>query len=245
MRRTRFTHLATVAALATASLTLALAGSAPASAAQSDEAIANAGLITRADLPPGYTVSTDDDSGPDLDDAAKKIPACRAFVALTKTITKNTKDKPTEAEGQDFETLTDSFVGSETSVFATADAAIKGLTALKSPTMTRCFEPLMKTAVEASLAEVIEELPKKQRKAASQVDVTVTSESGPGEDGIKYHVVIEAGILGGTPLYMDLVFLRTGRATGFYSFGNLGAPPTATAATVLPPVMARMTAAQA
>src|SRR5262245_32480112 len=162
MRRIRFTHFATLAALATASLTLAVAGGAPASAAQPDDAIANAGLITRSDLPPVYVASTDDDSGPDIDAAARKIPACRKFAALTKAIKKNTKDKPTEAEGQDFETLTDSFVGSETSVFATTDAAVAAVTAMESPTMARCFEPLMKTAVEASLAEVVKQLPKSQ-----------------------------------------------------------------------------------
>jgi hypothetical protein len=218
-------------------------GVAPVGAAQSDDAIANAGLITQADLPVGYAPSTSsDDSDDDVDKAAKKIPACRALAALS---TKDAKRRTTDAKGEDFETAAHASATSEISVYAEQATAAATQSALESPKVERCFDPLMTAVLQKALAQGVKELPKSQRKSGRRLDVGVTTEPGPGEDAITYHLVVKFGFLAGIPVFVDFVFLRDGRAVGFYSFTEFGNPPTTTETNVLPKVVARMTAAQA
>src|SRR5262250_1858575 len=80
----------------------ALLGGSTADAAQTDEGIANSGLVVQTDLPAGYVPSTDDSDGPDLnfDKMAKTIPSCKALAALAALDSgkKSGKDE-TEDEG--------------------------------------------------------------------------------------------------------------------------------------------------
>jgi hypothetical protein len=102
----------------------------------------------------------------------------------------------------------------------------------------------MKRAFEIGFAEAAKELRRKQRELLKDVDVDVATIDGPGEDGLTYRLTIKMGILPGTPMYMDLVFLRVGRAVGMYDFLSIGSTPTVET-TVLPAVAGRLAAAQA
>ena len=225
----------------------ATVAAAPAGAiAQSDAAIADAGLVVQTDLPGGYEATPDDDDSSNLDKEAKQFPACRALAALS-SATKKTKAKPTKAQSPDFEAV-DNQVTSETSVYATETDATTVATMLEDPILLRCLDPLMTVAMRQAMAETAKKLPKRQRKAAQRVAVDVAALPGDGgsgaDDQATYRVTIQLGILQGTPMYADVVFVREGRALGFYTFVSVGAPSTVET-TVLPAVVGRLAAAQA
>jgi len=161
--------------------------------------------------------------------------------------TKKTKAKPTKAQSPDFEAV-DNQVTSETSVYATETDATTVATMLEDPILLRCLDPLMTVAMRQAMAETAKKLPKRQRKAAQRVAVDVAALPGDGgsgaDDQATYRVTIQLGILQGTPMYADVVFVREGRALGFYTFVSVGAPSTVET-TVLPAVVGRLAAAQA
>ncbi len=218
----------------------------PAHAASSDQTIAQAGLITLSDLPAGFTTASSSPSSsksePDFDAVARKIPACKALAALG-AADKTKRSDEVKAKGDDLESG-DTQVGSETSVFSGEGQARAAFSAISGPVIGRCLPTLMKTAMRMSFAKEAKDLPKSQRKLLKDIAVEVSQVPGPGTDAVTYRMVVTMGLLPGTPLNLDMVFARVGRAVGMYEFFQLGSVPTVEA-TVLPKVTARLAAAQA
>ena len=256
MQRRRSASLAVAFWVGTAGLFL-VAGtvsSGQAVAAEADTAIADAGLITLADLPRGFRPAIQGASNAQLNEAAEQLPACRALAAVIDEPTTTTKKKPkrkgqskapiAHADGDPFESSSGD-VTSSVSVFANTAAATAAERALQNPSMERCLEDAVGLAMQSFATAAAQSLPPGQRDAAQQFEIAVDKVAGPTDGSMTYRIVVNNDVLlSGIPRVIDLVFARVGRAIATYQFSSLGTPPT-TADSLLPPVLERLTTAQA
>jgi hypothetical protein len=200
-----------------------VAAFAPPAAAQSksDKAILKAGVITKADVPEGWTSKKSSDSTPE-----RGIANCKKIRAATD----NAKKKAARAVSREFDDPgTDAHA--ENTVYALKDsnAASKLVSVYQDADALSCFEKVAKKTV-GSRGEV----------AVSPI----ADLQGVGDEAVGYEIVITPTTgAQSTPLYIDQVLVRVGRTAVGFAFANAGertpiGPP------VVQAVVARVAAAQ-
>ena len=190
---------------------LALAG--PALAAgetKGDTAILKAGVITKADVPAEW-VSTR--RGEDTSSALKSLKACKK---INTTVDTAKKDNP-RARSREFSDVAGPQARTQAAntvyAFPNKKAASNFVSAFDGPAATTCFD-----ALGAALAQ-------NRPAAGSQTVQPITDLQGVGDQatGSEIAVTYTQQDGGTATLYIDLVFVRVGRANLSFVFANVGA----------------------
>jgi hypothetical protein len=207
--------LAFVSALAVA---VALAA-APASAApSSDTKTAKAGVIVTGDVPSSWqSTPADDSSDKELERAARKIPDCKGYLAVRKTL-----DQAANAKSRDF-AAGDESLSNEVWVFPSTTKAKKAFAAMSDRSIEDCLTTLFQDQFErlTSSDPTVREL----RVVIAQT----TDLPAVGDDIVGYGGGAEMGLANGTfqRLPVSNAVVRVGRSIISYTFSG---GPTATGA---------------
>jgi hypothetical protein len=191
-----------------AAITVAVvAGLAGPAAAQSkgDKAILKAGVITRADVPAGW-MST---KAANNDSALKGISECRAL----RSAMDRAKKKVPHADSRDFE---DPAAGSLTSasgiVYAFKDAAAAG----------RFLANFQGDGAQTCLTKNLAKQTARERTTGAPAVTPITDLEGVGDEAVGHELTQDSTAYSPSTLYIDLVFVRVGRAFVGFQFTNLG-----------------------
>ena len=223
LRRTRIlvpllaVSLAGVAAFAT-----------PAAAqSKSDKAILKAGVITKADVPTGWTSKKASSS----DKAYQGIAECKDLKAALD----NAKKKTPRVQSREFEepgTRGTTSAADTVYAFKNTSAAETFLSGYQAPDVPTCLEKGAAKAV------------KSQPGAGAPSVSTVTDLEGVGDGAVGYEITIPISAAGqSATVYVDLIAVRVGRAFVGFNFSNLEAPISDGPA-IVQTVVARVAAAQ-
>jgi hypothetical protein len=179
-----------------------VAAFAPPAAAQSksDKAILKAGVITKDDVPTGWTSKKASSSTPD-----RSIAECKKI----RTATDNAKKKTPRSESREFEgPNSDTHAESTVYAFRDTNAATKFLSVYRDADATPCLEKVAAKVIGS-------------RGSASVSPITDLQ--GVGDDSVGYEEILTSSENDQLPsLYVDLVLVRVGRAVVGFSFSNPG-----------------------
>jgi hypothetical protein len=185
---------------------VAFAGPAAAES-KSDKAILKAGVITRNDVPTGWTSKKATSS----DRAYKGISECKKLKSAVDTAKKNTP----RAQSREYqEPGSRGTTSAETTVYAfkSTSAADKFFAGYQTSEVSTCFEKA--TAKVAS-----------SQAGAGEPSVSpVTDLEGVGDGAVGYEITLPLSVAGqSATLYIDLIGVRIGRAFVGFNFSNLDA----------------------
>jgi hypothetical protein len=186
---------------------LALAGPAAAGETKGDKALLKAGVITKADVPAGWTSEKASSS-----DAVKRIKQCKK---INVAVAEAKKNEP-RAQSREFSDAPREQARSqaENTVFAFPDnkAAGRFVSVFTGTAATNCFDALGT------------ELARNQPSAGPPTVEPITDLQGVGDEAVGYEIASTYTQEGGTAtLYVDFVIVRVGRAGLAFVFGNVGA----------------------
>ena len=183
---------------------------APAMAAgesKGDKAILKAGVITKGDVPAGWTSKKGKSSG----DALTGLKECKT---INTAVAAAKQDDPRARSREFADPVPANATTAENSVFAFPDtkSAGKFVTAYKGSAATACFDRLG--------AEV-----GRSRPTAGPPTVSpITDLQGVGDEALGYEIAATFTQNGGTAtLYIDFIVVRVGRAVLGFAFTNVAA----------------------
>jgi hypothetical protein len=206
-----------------------VAAFAPPAAAQSksDKAILKAGVITKADVPDGWTSKKATSS----DRAYKGIPECKEL----KSSVDNAKKKVPRAQSREYDEPTSrGTTSAESTVYAfkKVSDAQKFIAVYQASDASTCLE---KAAAKVASGQA----------SAGEPSVSpISNLDGVGDEAVGYEITVPFSASGQTAtLYIDLIAVRVGRAFVGLNFSNLnetisGGP------SIVQAVVARVAAAQ-
>jgi hypothetical protein len=184
---------------------VALAGPATAGESRSDKAILKAGVITKDDVPAGWTSKKATSS----DRAYRGIAECRQI----RSAVDNAKKRLPRAQSRDFEAPGSRGTTSAEDtvyVFKDVDAATDFLANYQAPDTSTC---LQKGAAKAT---------RSQAGAGEPTVSPITDLAGVGDDAVGYEITVDLSAGGETgTLYIDLVAVRVGRTFLGFNLANL------------------------
>jgi hypothetical protein len=184
---------------------VALAGPAAAGESRSDKAILEAGVITKDDVPAGWTSK----KGSSSDRAFKGIAECKEIKAAVDRAKKN---EP-RARSRDFEER-----GSRGTTAAENTVYVFRDTIEASDFMANYQAPEAATCFEKGIAKVLSS----EQGAGEPSVAPITDLQGVGDDAVGYEITIPFRASGETAtLYFDLVAVRVGRAFLGFNFADL------------------------
>lgn len=222
-RRTRILVPVLAAALA------GVAAFAPPAAAQSksDRAILKAGVITKSDVPSGWTSKKSTSS----EKAFQGIPECKQI----KTATDNAKKKVPRARSREFsEPTSRGTTSTEDTVYAfkNVSGAQNFIAVYQSSEASTCIEKATAKAASG------------QASAGQPTVSPVTDLQGVGDEAVGYEIEVPFTASGqSATLFLDLIAVRVGRAFIGFNFSNLG-ERIADGPTIVQSVVARVASAQ-
>lgn len=171
-----------------------------------DQRVADAALLTLADLPPGFVESADDDEEEDEEDPFDKCATDKDAELEAATTA--------EGEAPNFEhSDTFAFVGSYSAVLTDADMAHDGVELLTSEELWSCFKDAMEEDI------------RNDAEAGDLADFTVAAEDLTyfeiGDEVGAFRLTM-SGKVQGQPLVVtvDFVAVRKDRTIGMYFFGG-------------------------
>jgi hypothetical protein len=170
----------------------------------SDEEIAAAGVLVAGDLPATYTASPrDTSSDAQTEKVAKKLAACKKYVAFRKAV-----DQYPEAKSDDFD-QGQTQIDNSVAVFPTAKQAKAAVDAYTASGMPACFGQLV-----GKLARQAGGTAKSQIKEVKDVSV--------GDQSVAYEgpVVITESDGSRTTLGFGNLVVRVGRGVAVYSYNH-------------------------
>jgi len=202
MRRTRI-----LAPLVAVPLAVLVAFAGPAAAdSKSDKAILKAGVITKNDVPDGWTSKKASSSS----EALRGISECKKIRAA---IEKAKKNQP-RADSRAFsDPITDGATSAESTVYAFKDDTAAG----------KFLANFQGDAVATCLQKSLEKSPVGKTTEGSPTISPVTDLQGVGDEAVGHELTIQLPVRGQlTPAYIDFIGVRVGRAFIGFNFTNLG-----------------------
>jgi hypothetical protein len=210
-----------------------------------ERTIAEAGVITRGDLPSSWQQAADEpttgtastrtaDEKSAVDDEvvriARRIPACKAFVGLiagsesggTASRATNGKFAGTfSLDGPRFR-LGLATVTSEVSVHANAAVASGMFAALREPSTKACLTKLYAKAAKSAIETSGQRLSPTARRQLQRVRVSVTTPraSAVGDDRVVFRVAADLRPVRNVRIVSEQEFVKVGRATAVYTFSS-------------------------
>lgn len=199
----------------TAAVVAAFAAAPASAASSSDKKTAKAGVIVAGDVPSSWQSSpADDSSDKEIEKAAKKVPACKSYLAARKTL-----DPAPKGESRDFLTG-DETLSNEVWVFSSTAKAKKAFTAMSDDAIEGCLTTLFQgqfenlAASEPSVADV-------QVAIAQTTDLPDVGDAIVGYGGGAEVTLTTGGV---QRLPVSNAIVRVGRSILSYTFS--GGPTT-------------------
>jgi hypothetical protein len=188
-------------------------GAAPAwSIASNDDAeLAEAGLLTQADFPAGWTATERPADDGEVEKVAKTIPSCNDYRAL-----RTTTKRQAQAKSPQFE-LGASQIDNTVTVFPTTAAATAALKVFAKPSVLTCVNKLFTKVFTASIAA-----DPATRKQVDSIDVDIDRASvvPVGDATTAYEGTVTITLKDGTTqtLGVGTAAARTGRGVDTFSY---------------------------
>ena len=193
-------------------LLAAVPSSASGASRAADEEIADAGLLTAADFPAGWTElppDTSDDG--EIEQAARSIPSCKRYLTL-----RTTAKKQPRGESPEFE-LGESQVDNSVTVFSSTSSANAAMKLFSHPSVLQCINQLFSDVFEEQLAADPE-----TRDVVTGVDVDIekanVEQVGDSTRAYEGTVVLSANDGSSATIGLGTAAVRTGRAVAVYSY---------------------------
>ena len=235
-----------------------------------EQVIAQAGLVTLADLPAGWQeagattgahqatgtpeTSTTSEAGGEgtkqVATAARTIPACRGVSAVLdagsenrgKAASKTTRRATESQEGPQLR-REGAAVRSRVRVYPTASGARAFFDLLRNRSITSCLTKLYRKITTDAIRLAGAKLPPAQQRLLAQIKVTVARAANPGlgDDSVLHTITVDLRPLRDVQLVAAQQYVRVGRAVGVYTFTGNDAVGTRESALTL--VTARLAAA--
>jgi hypothetical protein len=217
-----------------------------------EQTIAQAGLISVADLPAEYhEVSTTEHPDALTADRAAirqifaktdRIPACEKFLAMW-AAESGSGAGPSRSEGPEFESDA-AHVSSQIAVYPTERPARTAIRVMRDRGTKTCVSGLYRGVVSANLESAASNLPAEQRKLLEAVEVKVATPRAPvvGDDRVLYVVTADLNPVRDAQFVVELEFVRVGRVVSLYTFSAVDGDTARDQ--VLPIVVDRLAAAQ-
>ena len=204
--------------------------------------IAEAGLVTIADLPSGWAEtgrassggSATDDAGTSYGEdkvlaMAKRIPACKAFVTLLDTSRVKGGGRTTASRLSEPGTLSldgarfrlgAATVTSQVSVYPTSGVAKHSFDLMRTPSTKSCVSKLYRRVANDALESIAAALPAEQRELLKQatVEVATPESSEVGDDHVLFTVTVDLRPLRDARFVIEQEFVQVGRVVGLYTF---------------------------
>ena len=172
---------------------------------KSDKAILKAGVITKDDVPTGWTSKKSSSSEPD-----RSIKECKAI----RTAIDNAKKKVPRAQSRDFsDPDTGGGTTAQSTVYAFKDTTAAG----------KLFANFQATDAGTCLQKSLARTQLGKRANESPTVSPITDLAGVGDESVGYELTLDVRVSGqATTAYIDFIATRAGRAFVGFGFTNLG-----------------------
>jgi hypothetical protein len=177
-----------------------------------DVAIAEAGLLTAADFPAGWTASPpEDDDDEEMETAARRISSCKRYLAL-----RASGRKQPRAESPDFE-LDQSRVDNSVAVFGSSSAANSAMKLFEHPSVVRCVNTLFDEVLNTRISD---DPDTRDVITGVEVDIRPAELGDLGDRSHAYEgtVVLRAVDGSDATAGLGVAAVRVGRAVALYSY---------------------------